>query len=201
MQPELELTQEIEVQLAQVAQDAARRSEVALTTLLGREIKVVDLETRYVPSASAAILMSLEVTHDHAAVGRLAITGKVDGTAFVVIAQRSIDALASAFDLDTTERSDESREMLRSMLREVSNIAASSYINAFADAWGLDLSPSTVSLDLAAEGITAELERASRAQGPAIVFRCAFLDHERRPQLSLVLLLGSTEVFAQVTNG
>lgn len=75
------------------------------------------------------------------------------------------------------------------MLREVSNITAASYINALADGWELELSPSTVTLDLAVDGMSRGLEEASHKQGPAIVFRCAFLDENRKPQLSLVLSL------------
>lgn len=202
-QPDESVVMDIDFQqqLSAVARDGARRAENALTVLLGRPVKVEEIDTQFVTDASAAILLSLEVTHDHAAVGRLEVAGKVEGTAFVVISQRSIDQLYETFGLSVELKDHQHDEMGRSMLREVSNIAAASYINALADGWGLELSPSTVTLDLAVDGMSRGLEEASRKQGPAIVFRCAFLDEDRRPQLSLVLLLGSAEVFSHAASG
>lgn len=187
--------------LERAAMDGSRRAGDALSTMLGRAVQVQHLETRYIESASGAILMSLEVQHDQAAIGRIEVSGSdVRGRAFVVMSNRAISELLATYEIEH-EPQGELGDMALSMLREVSNITASSYLNALADAWKIELNPSPVTLELAATGLSDELEAAAQRQGPALVFRCEFVAEQGACELSLVMLVSSSDVrlFAQTS--
>ncbi|MBC7643482.1 MAG: chemotaxis protein CheC [Thermoleophilia bacterium] len=156
------------------ARTGCERAGSALGMMLGRDVIARHLDVTYVASASGAILASLDVRHDHAAIGRLAVTSsEAVGSAFVVMSSRPITELMTAFEIEDGTL-DDPGEIGTSMLCEVSNITASSYLNALADAWNIELIPGTPQLELAAGGLSSDMEKASQRQGPAIVFRSEF---------------------------
>jgi len=156
----------------------------------------------YLESASGAILASLDVRHDHAAIGRLDVAGpEVVGSAFVVMSSRSVTELLTAFEIDNATLENPG-EIGTSMLCEVSNITASSYLNALADAWDIELVTGPPTLELAARGLSPEMEESSQRQGPALVFRSEFRaaaaddDHGSDGifELSLIMLVDTAGV-------
>ena len=183
----------------QAAREGSRRTGEALSQLLGEQVDARNLEIHYVEQANAAILLSLDVRHDQAALGRMEISGEISGRAFVAISERSMTELLRVFNTEY-EAGAALDELGLSMLREVANITASSYLNALADAWGIMAVPSVVDLEIGALGLSGELEEAARRQGPAFVVRCDLETPSGRFDVSLVLLVDPASVIPSVTN-
>lgn len=170
--------------------DGAERAGRALTTLLGRPFTVEHVDSTYVPSANGAILLSMDVQHDQAAIGQMSITGAVNGCAFVVMSQNSMDEMFNRFDVSHAT----APEMSDSLLREVSNITASSYINALADCLSIEMSPSPVEMNYPNSGLSQSLTDAARRDWPAIVFHCTFASDQGSYAMSLVMLMNSDNI-------
>jgi chemotaxis protein CheY-P-specific phosphatase CheC len=157
--------------LEAAARDGSERAGTALSTLLGRPIEVrhqtadlVDDESRMDPSAMPP----------GAAVGRLSVEGThATGDALVALSPDSVAELMHTYRLSHDEDGNPD-ELAMSMLREVSNIAASSYLNAIADAWQVELLPSPVEMRLAGDDGAAQSGPAADHAAAVLVFRSEF---------------------------
>ena len=177
------------------ARTGCERAGGALGMMLGRDVCARHIDVTFVESASGAILASLDVRHDQAAIGHLDVASNgVVGSAFVVMGSRTIRELMQAFEIETAS-ADDPGEIGTSMLCEVSNITASSYLNALADAWNIELVLGPPTLEMAATGLSTELSASAQRQGPALVFRSEFdTGADGMFELSLVMLVDTSGV-------
>jgi chemotaxis protein CheY-P-specific phosphatase CheC len=174
--------------LTTLAGSGAERARAALETLLGREIRITGTDARIVDAAEAALAAAEDGT-----IGRLSISGAVDGNAFVVFPKSSVEDLEATFGLDGD--SDDAK----SMLGEVANIVASSYISELGDAWQTPLDPSTVALDSGVEEVGAFLQQASASpETQVVVLGCRFTDDAGSYEVSILLVLAHASVVQMV---
>lgn len=177
--------------LTTLAGSGAERARAALEVLLGRDIVITGTDARLVEpgrgGAGVALASALGGT-----IGRLSISGGIDGNAFVVFPQASVDDLRSTFGLP--DDGDEAR----SMLSEVANIVASSYISELGDAWGVPVEPSTVELDASDAEVARMLDRSEQTQ--VVVLGCRFSDDAGSYDVSILLVLERDSVVQMVGN-
>lgn len=174
--------------LAVVARHGAEHVREALTTLLQRDMSVVRSSATSIElDDDRDELLGADTFADGSAnLGRLAIDGPPSGAAWVGFTDHSVQQIAGIFGLE-----DASSEDSRSMLAEVANIVAGSYLTVLGDTWGVELNPTPADLDSTLADMHAELDalEGDPSGSRLIALGCEFSDDDGHYDMSVLLLL------------